>query len=78
MLLHSIVILIQGVETDCVWRMGLSPFGGGLDTVLKSYKVESVYAPKVSHTTDTFKDFLTAVKAENSQLKKRKLVSHSC
>lgn len=45
---------------------------GGLDTVLKSYKVESVYAPKVSHTTDTFKDFLTAVKAEKLTIKEAK------
>ncbi|KIL35203.1 competence protein [Cohnella kolymensis] len=45
---------------------------GGLDTVLKSYKVESVYAPKVSHTTDTFKDFLLAVKNEGRTIKEAK------
>jgi competence protein ComEC len=37
---------------------------GGLDTVLKSFKVEQVYAPKVSHTTQTYLDFLNAVKNE--------------
>ena len=40
--------------------------------MLKSYKVESVYASKVSHTTDTFKDFLTAVKAEKLTIKEAK------
>lgn len=45
---------------------------GGLDTVLKSYKVEAVYAPKVSHTTDTFKDFLLAVKSEGLTIKEAK------
>ena len=44
---------------------------GGLDEVLKSYKVESVYAPKVSHTTKAYKDFLTAVK--NNKNKKLKI-----
>src|SRR5690606_38162781 len=39
---------------------------GGLDEVLKAYKVEAVYAPKVSHTTKAYKDFLTAVKIKLS------------
>lgn len=30
---------------------------GGLDDVLKAVDVKSVYTPKVSHTTDTYKDF---------------------
>ncbi len=34
---------------------------GGLDEVLYAMNVKNVYAPKVSHTTQTFKDFLTAV-----------------
>mgnify|MGYP001171180217 CR=1 FL=1 len=37
---------------------------GGLDTVLKSFKVEQVYAPRVSHTTQSYLDFLNAVKNE--------------
>nr|WP_071460631.1 ComEC/Rec2 family competence protein [Bacillus mediterraneensis] len=37
---------------------------GGLDEILKSFKIKSVYAPKVSHTTQVYKDFLTAVKNE--------------
>ncbi|WP_372663751.1 ComEC/Rec2 family competence protein [Cohnella sp.] len=45
---------------------------GGLDTVLKSFKVEAVYAPKVSHTTDTFRDFLLAVKNEGLLIKEAK------
>jgi competence protein ComEC len=45
---------------------------GGLDTVLKAFKVEAVYAPKVSHTTDTFKDFLVAVKAEGRTIRETK------
>ncbi|TFE31778.1 MBL fold metallo-hydrolase [Cohnella luojiensis] len=45
---------------------------GGLDTVLGSFKVKAVYAPKVSHTTDTFKDFLLAVKKEGLTIKEAK------
>lgn len=45
---------------------------GGLDTVLAKFKVQSVYAPKVSHTTDTFKDFLLAVKKEGLTIKAAK------
>jgi competence protein ComEC len=45
---------------------------GGLDTVLANFKVESVYAPKVSHNTTTFKDFLLAVKAEKLTIKEAK------
>ncbi|MED1469275.1 ComEC/Rec2 family competence protein [Bacillus salipaludis] len=42
---------------------------GGLDEVLKAFKVKSVYAPKVSNTTIAFKDFLTAVKREGLKIK---------
>ncbi|OKP84346.1 competence protein [Paenibacillus helianthi] len=42
---------------------------GGLDDVLKALNVKSVYAPKVSHTTQTYKDFLTAVKNEGRTIK---------
>lgn len=42
---------------------------GGLDEVLKAYKVKSVYAPKVSHTTQAYKDFLSAVKREGLTIK---------
>ncbi|GMK47640.1 competence protein ComEC [Paenibacillus glycanilyticus] len=45
---------------------------GGLDAVLTAFKVESVYAPKVSHTTQTFKDFLNAVKTEKLTIKEAK------
>lgn len=46
---------------------------GGLDEVLKGYKVESIYAPKVSHTTQAYKDFLTAVKNEKVTIKTAKM-----
>lgn len=37
---------------------------GGLDTVLANFKVESVYAPKVVHTTKSYEDFINAVNNE--------------
>jgi competence protein ComEC len=46
---------------------------GGLDEVLAAFKVENVYAPKVQHTTQAFKDFLTAVKNEKLTIKTAKL-----
>lgn len=45
---------------------------GGLDTVLRKFVVKSVYAPKVSHATQTYKDFLTAVKDEGLTIKEAK------
>jgi competence protein ComEC len=42
---------------------------GGLDEVLAAYKVEQVYAPKVSHTSQAYKDFLNAVKREGLKIK---------
>ncbi|MCK6259553.1 MBL fold metallo-hydrolase [Fictibacillus sp. KIGAM418] len=42
---------------------------GGLDEVLKAFKVKSVYAPKISHTTIAYKEFLTAVKKEGVKIK---------
>jgi competence protein ComEC len=45
---------------------------GGLDEVLSAFKVESVYAPKASHTTQAYKDFLTAVKKEKLKIKTAK------
>ncbi len=46
---------------------------GGLDEVLKAYRVESVYAPKVAHTTDAYANFLKAVKAEKLTIKTAKV-----
>lgn len=45
---------------------------GGLDEVLKAFVVKNVYAPKVSHTTEAYKDFLKAVKRENLKIKSAK------
>ncbi|MDG0873985.1 MBL fold metallo-hydrolase [Paenibacillus thiaminolyticus] len=45
---------------------------GGLDTVIDAIPVESVYAPKVSHTTNTYRDFLMAVKNRGLKIKTAK------
>lgn len=45
---------------------------GGLDVVINAFKVNNVYAPKVSHTTQTYKDFLTAVKNKKLTIKTAK------
>jgi competence protein ComEC len=45
---------------------------GGLDEVLKAFPVKNVYAPKVSHTTQAYKDFLTAVKTKKLTIKTAK------
>jgi DNA internalization-related competence protein ComEC/Rec2 len=42
---------------------------GGLDTVLDAFEVDSVYAPRVTHTTETYRDFLLAVKREGVTIK---------
>jgi len=42
---------------------------GGLDEVLDAFVVKNVYAPKVSHTTQAYKDFLNAVKREKVKIK---------
>ena len=41
---------------------------GGLDVVFQNFKVESVYAPKVTHTTQTFLDFITEVKKQGLKI----------
>lgn len=46
---------------------------GGLDEVINAFKVENVYAPKVSHTTQAYKDFLLAVKNEKLTIKTAKV-----
>ena len=57
----------QGVEKlDMV--VGTHPHEdhiGGLDTVIKQYKVGQIYLPKVNHDTKTYQDVLLAVKAKN-------------
>lgn len=45
---------------------------GGLDTVLQNVVVKSVYTPKVTHSTQTYEDFLEAVKQEGLKLKEAK------
>lgn len=45
---------------------------GGLDVVLQNFEVKSVYAPKVGHTTQTFEDFLLAVRDEGLSIKTAK------
>jgi competence protein ComEC len=45
---------------------------GGLDEVLKAFPVKNVYAPKVSRTSQAYKDFLTAVKNKKLTIKTAK------
>ncbi|GAC41744.1 ComEC/Rec2 family competence protein [Paenibacillus popilliae] len=45
---------------------------GGLDMVIDSIPVTSVYAPRVSHTTQTYQDFLLAVKNRGLKIKTAK------
>ncbi|MBG9734738.1 ComEC/Rec2 family competence protein [Paenibacillus alvei] len=42
---------------------------GGLAAVLNAIPAKSVYAPKVSHTTQTYKDFLLAVQNRGLKIK---------
>ena len=41
---------------------------GGLAYVINNMTVKKVYAPKISHTTQAYKDFLTAVKKKNLKI----------
>lgn len=45
---------------------------GGLAYVMTNLKVNAVYAPKISHTTQAYKSFLTAVKKKKLTIKKAK------
>lgn len=45
---------------------------GGLDIVIDAIPTKSVYAPRVSHTTQTYKDFLLSVKNRNLKIKATK------
>lgn len=45
---------------------------GGLDDVLKNFKVKNVYLPKVSHNTKTFEDLLRAIKKQGLSVKTAK------
>jgi len=45
---------------------------GGLAYIIKNMNVKSVYAPKVSHTTQAYKDFLQAVKKKKLTIKSAK------
>jgi competence protein ComEC len=38
---------------------------GGLDTVINNLTIKEIYMPKVAHTSQTFKDVLTAIQAKN-------------
>lgn len=42
---------------------------GGLSEVFSKLTVKSVYAPRVTHTTQAYKNFLTAVKKEGLKIK---------
>ena len=45
---------------------------GGLDIVLNHFDVKAVYAPRVTHTTKTYEDFIIAVKNEGLKFKEAK------
>ncbi|MCK2157181.1 ComEC/Rec2 family competence protein [Exiguobacterium sp. 17-1] len=45
---------------------------GGLDTILDALPVDQVYAPRVNHTTETYRDFLLAVKKQGVTIKTAK------
>ena len=45
---------------------------GGLDTILDALPVDQVYAPRVNHTTETYRDFLLAVKRQGITIKTAK------
>lgn len=42
---------------------------GGLATIIHEMNVESVYAPRVTHTTEAYKEFLQAVKMKSLKIK---------
>jgi beta-lactamase superfamily II metal-dependent hydrolase len=46
---------------------------GGLDEVINAFKVENIFASKVSHTTQAYKDFLLAVKNKKLTIKSAKV-----
>lgn len=45
---------------------------GGMPKIIQSFNIKNVYAPKVSHTTKTYKDFLKAVKQKHVKIKTAK------
>ncbi|TPG69331.1 MBL fold metallo-hydrolase [Brevibacillus laterosporus] len=42
---------------------------GGLNKVMQNFKVKSVYAPKVAHTTDTYVNLLKQIKGQGLSIK---------
>ena len=42
---------------------------GGLDYIINNFKIDKIYMPNVSHTTNTFRDVLLAVKNKNKKIK---------
>lgn len=44
----------------------------GLDNVIRTFDIGSVYMPKVSHTTKTFEDLLVAIKEKGLKIKEGK------
>ncbi|MFZ5969237.1 MAG: MBL fold metallo-hydrolase [Bacillota bacterium] len=67
-------IMNQGIE-KIDYIIGTHPHSdhiGGLDVVIDSLGVGEVYLPKVTHTTETFKDVLTSVKNKGLKVKTAK------
>lgn len=74
---HDVVAYLQKQKVKVIdYMIATHPDAdhiGGLDEVLEAIEVKNVYAPKVSHTTQAYKDFLTAVKNEKLTIKTAKL-----
>ena len=41
---------------------------GGLDYIIQNFRIEQIFMPNVSHTTQTFRDVLEAVKNKNKKI----------
>ena len=72
----TVVSYIKGLGfTTIDYLIGTHPHEdhiGGLDDVINSLKINNIYMPKVSHTSKTFEDVLTAIKNNNLTVKTAK------
>lgn len=72
----TVVSYIKGLGfTTIDYLIGTHPHEdhiGGLDDVINSLKINNIYMPKVSHTSKTFEDVLTAIKNNNLTVKTSK------
>ncbi|GAB6136878.1 MBL fold metallo-hydrolase [Halanaerobaculum tunisiense] len=45
---------------------------GGLDDIISKFQIGNIYMPNVTHTSQTYKDVLTAIKLKNKKIKTAK------